>query len=83
MSEFECRNESVKQTKGLPLFRLSPDDRTIVQGQMIILSSGDNLNTGNPFVHLMDPFLYSNSANNYWWQTDMLSIFRLCSPDKI
>ena len=21
-----------------------------------ILSSGDNLNTGNPFVHLMDPF---------------------------
>jgi hypothetical protein len=47
LSEFEYGNGFVK---GFPVFRLSPDYTIIVQGQAIILLSGNNLNTENPFV---------------------------------
>ena len=33
--------------------------------EKIIPSSGDNINKGNTFAHLMDPLPQSNSVNNY------------------
>jgi hypothetical protein len=64
-----------------PVFRLFIDDKIILQGQTIILSSRNNLNMGNTFVDLIEQVAQSNSDNSYVPQTDMLNKFRLY-PDK-
>jgi len=53
-------------------------------GQTIILSSRNNLNTGNTFVDLTEQLVQSNSDNSYVPQIDVLStlIFRLYPLDK-
>ena len=83
MSEFDCGNCSVKQTKVHAVFRLSIDDKGIIWPRAIILSSGNNLNMENTFVGLTEELPQSNSDNNYSPQTDQLSRFILYPPDKI
>jgi hypothetical protein len=82
LSEFDCANCFVRSTKVFPIFRLFLDDKIIAQGQTIILSSRNNLNTGNTFVDLTEQLPQSNSDNSYVPQTDVLSRFRLYPPDK-
>jgi hypothetical protein len=65
-----------------PVFILFLDGKIIAQGQTIILSSRNNLNTGNTFVDLTEQLAQSNSDNSYVPQTDALSRFRLYPPDK-
>jgi hypothetical protein len=65
-----------------PVFRLFLDGKIIAQGQTIILSSRNNLNTGNTFVDLTEQLVQSNSDNSYVSQTDALSKFRLDLPGK-
>jgi hypothetical protein len=47
--------------KEIPLGRQLTDS----EGQTMILSSGNNLNTGNTFVDLMEKLVQSNFDNNY------------------
>jgi len=65
-----------------PVFRLFLDDKIIVWPWAIILSSRNNINTGNTFVDLMEQLVQSNSNNSYVPQTDVLSRFRLYPLDK-
>jgi hypothetical protein len=49
----------------------------------MIPSSGNNLNTGNAFVHMSKQLPESNLENTYLLHTDAFSGFRLYLPDKI
>ena len=64
------------------IFKLSLDDKIIVWPWAMILSSRNNLNTGNTFVDLMEQLAQSNIDNSYVAQTDVLSRFRLYPLDK-
>jgi hypothetical protein len=71
------------QTKGFPVFRLFLDDEIIAQGQTMIPSSGNNLNTGNPFVRIPKQLPESDSDNNFLLQPNALTKIRLYPENKI
>jgi hypothetical protein len=71
------------QTKGFPVFKLFLEDRIIAQGQTMIPSSGNNLNTGNPFVCIPKQLLESNSNNNFLPQPNALTKISLYHENKI
>jgi hypothetical protein len=54
LSEYDFTNYSVRSKKVFSIFRLLLDDKIIAQGQTMILSSKNNLNMENTFVHLTE-----------------------------
>jgi len=70
-------------TKGFPVFRLFLDDRIFVWPWAMILSSRNDLNTGNPFVHIPKQLLVSDSDNNFLPQPNALTKIRLYPENKI
>ena len=83
LSESDSGNCFGMRTKGFPVFRLFLDDGIIAQGQTMIPSSRNNLNTGNPFVHIPKQLLESDSDNNFLPQPNALTKIRLYPENKI
>jgi hypothetical protein len=83
LSESDSGNCFGMRTKGFPVFRLFLDDGIIAQGQIMILSSRNNLNTGNPFVRIPKQLPESDSDNDFLPQSNALTKIRLSPGNKI
>ena len=68
LSESNSGNCFGMRTKGFPVFRLFLDDGIIVWPWAMILSSRNNLNTGNLFICIPKQLLESDSDNNFLLQ---------------
>jgi hypothetical protein len=51
--------------------------------ETMILSSGNNLNIGNPFVHIPKQLLESDSDNDFLLQPNALTKIRLSPENKM
>ena len=85
LSESDSGNCFGMQTKGFPVFRLFLDDGIIAQfgPWAMIPSSRNNLNTGNPFVHIPKQLLELDADNNFLPQPNALTKIRLYPENKI